>query len=96
MAHLRALMAERSRIRVSIVEDDAILREALVDAVQDDPALMVCDAFADGEAFITSLIDDVPEVVIMDLNLPRMSGITCIQQLKAARPNVQVLVCTCG
>ena len=76
------------------MEDDAILRDALADAVRNDPSLHLQGGFADGEAFIASLNASAPDVVIMDLNLPGMSGIECTQQAKAKVAALQILVCT--
>ncbi len=87
-------MSEMKMIGVSIVEDDAILREALMEAVELDGALVLRGAFADAEAFLASLAHVAPDVVIMDLNLPGMGGIAAIQQLKTVLPRAQALVCT--
>jgi len=87
-------MPEMKMISVNIVEDDAILQEALVEAVANDDALVLSGAFTDAESFLASLSRIAPDVVIMDLNLPGMGGIACIHQLKTMRPRAQVLVCT--
>lgn len=86
-------MSERT-IRVAIVEDDAVLRDALTDAVRTDEALALSGAYADAEAFLAALPGSTPDVVIMDLNLPGINGIGCTERTKRAAPQVQVLVCT--
>lgn len=94
MVELRALMNEEKGIRVSIVEDDVILRDAFAEALEADPALILHGAHATAEEFLARSTTDGPDVVIMDLNLPGMDGITCTQHLKATNPAIQVLVCT--
>lgn len=81
-------------IRVSLIEDDAILREAMADAIGDDPALEMAGCHADGESFLSALVTEAPDVAIMDINLPRMSGIDAVRQAKARRPRTQFLMCT--
>ena len=87
-------MKTDDRIRVAVVEDDEVLREAMVEALEPDPALKVVGAFADAEAFNAAVHERPPTVVVMDLNMPGMSGIECTRRLKLHWPQVQVLVCT--
>ncbi|MBP8822919.1 MAG: response regulator transcription factor [Flavobacteriales bacterium] len=82
------------RIRVAVVEDDEVLREALVEAIEPDPRLVVWGAFPSAEALAQVAPDVAPQVIIMDLNLPGINGIDCTRQVKARWPSVQVLVCT--
>ncbi|MBK9149444.1 MAG: response regulator transcription factor [Flavobacteriales bacterium] len=87
-------MIELKRIRVGIVEDDGILREALSDALEVDPSMEMCGAYASAEDFLDQLMHTSPDVVIMDLNLPGINGIECTRRAKELRPLLQVLVCT--
>ena len=59
-------MSEVKKIRVAIVEDDGILREALVDALAADEAMELCGAFADAESFLQQVNDAPPDAVIAD------------------------------
>jgi len=86
-------MDEGQRIRVAIVEDDAILREAFADALGMDAGMEAQGAFASAEEFL-EMLPDCPDVVIMDLNLPGMNGIECTRRAKELCPHLQVLVCT--
>ncbi len=81
-------------ISVDIVEDDPVLREAFVEAVEADPALWLAGAFPDGEEFLIALPERAPQVVIMDLNLPGMQGGECTRRAKALLPDLLVLVST--
>jgi len=87
-------MSEVKKIRVAIVEDDGILREAFGDALAADDGMEVCGAFADAETYLQQEKDTRPDVVIMDLNLPGMSGIECTRLIKEKNTATQVLVCT--
>jgi DNA-binding NarL/FixJ family response regulator len=81
-------------INVALVEDDALLRDALAHAVEQDHALRLIGRYADAETFLAALRTNTPEVVIMDLNLPGISGIACTEQAKRIAPHLQILVCT--
>ncbi len=69
-------------IKVSIVEDLPDIREGLRFIVNQTPELTCLSAFENAEEALTELVRQKPDVVIMDINLPGMSGIDCIRQLK--------------
>ncbi|WKZ65770.1 MAG: response regulator transcription factor [Flavobacteriales bacterium] len=81
-------------IRVSVIEDDAILRDAMADAIGDDPAMQVVGLHPTGESFLAQLEAEAPDVAIMDINLPGFSGIEAVRRAKAKRPAAQFLMCT--
>ncbi len=81
-------------IRVSIVEDDRILLDALADAVRDDDALVLASGHATAEAFIAHAEEERADVVIMDINLPGVNGVEAVGILKPRFPQMQFLMCT--
>ena len=87
-------MSEQELVRVCIVEDDAILREAFLEALEADGGMQAQGAYANGEEFLEQLHLTQPHVVIMDLNLPGMGGTACTRRAKERLPAMQVLVCT--
>jgi DNA-binding NarL/FixJ family response regulator len=82
------------RIRVSIVEDDRGTRESLTELLGHSPALRCVGAHPDGEEALLQIPGEAPDVVLMDINLPRMNGIECVAQLKRQLPKTQVLMLT--
>jgi DNA-binding NarL/FixJ family response regulator len=81
-------------INVAIVEDIDDLREAIASMVQDDPDLLCIYKFGNAEDALNTLREDPVDVVLMDINLPRMSGIECVRQLKVLHPSMLFLMCT--
>jgi DNA-binding NarL/FixJ family response regulator len=81
-------------IRVALVEDDEILLEAFRNAVQDDPALALSGQFNSAESFLESTMEPLPDVVIMDINLPGISGVEAVRMAKARHSSMQFLMCT--
>lgn len=79
---------------IGIVEDDTILRNSLTKLVNGMRGYRCAAACASGEEALQKLPDLKPDVVLMDLNLPQMSGIECIRKLKEVLPKTPVIVLT--
>jgi DNA-binding NarL/FixJ family response regulator len=81
-------------VRVSIVEDLAEIREGLVDLVTSDRELLMVGSFEDAESAVQQLPDLQADIVVMDINLPGMSGIDCIKTIKEKCPGTQFMMFT--
>jgi DNA-binding NarL/FixJ family response regulator len=81
-------------ITVAIVEDDSGIREMLTRVLARAAGLAHLASYSSGEAALEALPALAPNVVIMDIQLPGMSGIECTRLLKKAVPATQVLVFT--
>jgi DNA-binding NarL/FixJ family response regulator len=80
--------------RVAIVEDDRGLREQLGQILGAAPDVRFVGACASGEEAIARIPALLPDVVLMDIKLPGMSGIDCVSQLKKAQPSLQIIMLT--
>lgn len=81
-------------IRVTIVEDDDVLLQAFVEAVEDEPGLVLVGKHSSAEAFLNVAAGDQPDVVILDIGLPGISGLEALRELKPAFPDMQFVMCT--
>jgi DNA-binding NarL/FixJ family response regulator len=81
-------------IRVSIVEDDRETRETLVELLSGATGMQCVSHYPTGEAALRGIPIEKPDVVLVDINLPGMSGIECVAKLKAQLPALQVLMLT--
>jgi DNA-binding NarL/FixJ family response regulator len=81
-------------IAVAIVEAETERRLGLAAALHADPALVVTGTFASAEEYLAQGFTTPSDVVIMDLDLPGISGIECIRRIKEGHMAAQVLVCT--
>lgn len=81
-------------IRVAIVEDSKTIRESLTHFVQTDPECRCVFTCATGEEALTEALKQPPEVVLMDIQLPKMSGIECTAQIKRLLPATQIIMVT--
>jgi len=81
-------------ISVSIVEDSRKVRESLANLLGRSPNLRCLHSYPNGEAAVSGIPAEPPDVVLMDINLPGMSGIDCVAKLKSAVPQLQFLMLT--
>ena len=77
-----------------MVEDDRKTRESLAALLRFAEGVRLLGAHATGEAALSRLPAEGPDVVLMDINLPGMSGIDCIAKLKQQMPGLRVLMLT--
>lgn len=82
------------RLRVATVEDDSRLREVMAALVRDEPGLELVGAYPNAEAALEAFPTLKPMVVLMDINLPGLSGIEATRRLKAALPDTQIVMLT--
>ncbi|MBI5015037.1 MAG: response regulator transcription factor [Deltaproteobacteria bacterium] len=80
--------------RVVIVDDHAIIRDGLRAILTGGLGLEVVAEAADGRDAVRSVMEHAPELVLLDLNMPRMSGLDAIKEIKRCCPNTKVLVLT--
>lgn len=81
-------------IKVSIVEDNRGTRESLRELLQRAAGVQCISAHPTAEDAVSKLPDEKPDVVLMDIRLPGMSGIECVARLKEALPRTQILMLT--
>lgn len=79
---------------VVVVEDDRGLREQLVEILKSTPDIECVAAVASAEEGLKLIPALMPDVVLMDIRLPGMSGIQCVAELKRVAPSVQIIMVT--
>lgn len=80
--------------RIAIVEDNKLIRESLEDFVRIDPEFECVCACATAEEALEKLPRLAPAIVLMDIQLPNLSGIDCAARLKQLLPEVRILMVT--
>jgi DNA-binding NarL/FixJ family response regulator len=81
-------------ITVSIVDDEKGLRESITTFVNGSAGFRCVSGYSSAEAALKGLPADKPDVVLMDINLGGITGIECVERLKAVAPKIQVLMLT--
>ncbi|MBI4300255.1 MAG: response regulator transcription factor [Chloroflexi bacterium] len=83
-----------SRIRVLIADDHAILREGIKVLLQLQPDIEVVGQAADGYEAVQKAQELVPDVILLDIAMPKMGGLEAVLELRKVRPESRVLVLT--
>lgn len=81
-------------IRVALVEDDERVRGSLAMLVGGSPGFELIGSYSDAESALEYLPKTEPHVVLMDVQLPKQSGIECVRQLKPRLPRTQIIILT--
>jgi DNA-binding NarL/FixJ family response regulator len=82
------------RIRVLAVDDQRVVREGLAMLLGLLPDVELVGTAADGEQALAMVADSQPDVVLMDLRMPRVDGVEATRRLREAYPAVKVVVLT--
>ena len=80
--------------RVLIVDDHTIMREGLKALLAAERDFDVVGTSADGKEAVQAAISLQPDIILMDLNMPRTGGIEAIGQIKRRHPNIKIIVLT--
>jgi two-component system chemotaxis response regulator CheB len=81
------------RIRVLVVDDSAIVRQTMKEVLESDPDIAVIATAADPYIAVERIKKEVPDVITLDIEMPRMDGLTFLEKLMAQRP-LPVVICS--
>lgn len=81
-------------IRVALVEDDPRVRGSLAMLVGGSHGFDLIGSYSDAESALENLPKTAPDVVLMDVQLPKLSGIECVRRLKPGLPRTQIIILT--
>jgi NarL family two-component system response regulator LiaR len=82
------------KIRLLIVDDHPLIRQGLRTVLATEPWLEIAGEAGDGQEAIEMARQVEPDVILMDLNMPRLDGIAAISQIKPDLPQTEILVLT--
>lgn len=81
------------QIRVLVVDDSALVRQTLVEILRSDPDITVIGTAADPVAATEKLREEIPDVITLDIEMPRMDGLTFLRKLMSQHP-IPVVICS--
>lgn len=80
-------------VRVLIVDDSAVVRQALSEVLGSDPEIQIMATAADPFVATDRISEEVPDVIVLDVEMPRMDGITFLENIMRQRP-IPVVICS--
>lgn len=83
----------RKPIRVLIIDDSAVVRQTLAQLLASDPDIEVMAAVVDPLVAVEKIKSEVPDVITLDIEMPRMDGLTFLRKLMSQHP-IPVVVCS--
>ena len=91
--HSSGTTGSRRKIRVLIVDDSISVRRVLSEIVSSDPELEVMATAADPYAASERIREEIPDVIFLDIEMPKMDGLTFLRKIMAQRP-IPVVICS--
>jgi two-component system, chemotaxis family, protein-glutamate methylesterase/glutaminase len=87
------LTLNKNKIRVLVVDDSAIVRQTMTEIINSDAALQVISSAADPFIAAERMRDEAPDVITLDVEMPRMDGLTFLQKIMSQHP-IPVVICS--
>jgi DNA-binding NarL/FixJ family response regulator len=84
--------AKKEKIKVLIADDHPVVRQGLQSCLARQERLKVVGEASDGDEALQKIRETNPDVVLLDISMPRMDGLAVTQQLRKERPNIKVLI----
>ena len=84
---------KKPRVRVLIVDDSAVVRQTLVEVLSSDPEIEVVGTAGDPFVAAERMKEVVPDVITLDIEMPRMDGLTFLQKIMSQHP-IPVVICS--
>jgi two-component system chemotaxis response regulator CheB len=78
--------------RIMVVDDSAVIRGLLIRSLESDPQIQVVASVRDGSLALNAVMQHDIEVVILDIEMPVMDGLTALPKIIAARPGIKVIM----
>jgi len=88
-----ALMMAKSPVRVLIVDDSAVVRQTLTEILSSDPEIAVIGSAGDPFVAAERIAQQVPDVITLDIEMPRMDGLTFLKKIMNQHP-IPVVICS--
>lgn len=83
-----------NKIKVMLVDDSAVIRGLLARTLEADIGIQVVSSVHNGQMAVNSVKKSAPDVIILDLEMPVMDGITALPLIMKEKPDAKVLVCS--
>ncbi len=84
----------KSQYRILLADDHALIRHGIRNLISNNPALKVIGEVGDGEELLEFLQVKVPDLLILDISMPKLTGIEAVSKVKKLYPKIKILMLT--
>lgn len=84
----------KSMIKVLVADDQELIRESLKIVLNSKPGIEVTDTVANGQEVVRSVRQEKPDVILMDIRMPKMDGVQCTKIIKDNYPAIKIIILT--
>ena len=81
-------------VKVLIADDQELIRESLKIILDSKPDIEVTDAVSDGIEVIRSVREKRPDIILLDIRMPRLDGVSCTKIIKEGYPDIKIIILT--
>ena len=81
-------------IKILIADDQELIRQSLMIILDNVEDFQVTDCVADGIEVMNSVREEKPDVILMDIRMPKMDGVVCTQRIKELYPDIKIIILT--
>ncbi len=82
----------QGQIHVMLVDDSSVIRGALSRIIEADPEIKIISSVANGEIAVSAAEKHTPHVIILDIEMPVMDGLTALPKLQEVSPDSKVII----
>ena len=83
-----------ARVKILLADDHPMMREGIRHLLEREPDFQVIGEAGDGEEAVTMASEQMPDVILMDVGMPKLSGLEATRQIKAKHPHIAIIVLT--
>jgi DNA-binding NarL/FixJ family response regulator len=87
-------VSKSNEIRVVLADDHEVVRKGICDLLEDEDDIQVVAEAANGQKAVALTLEHQPDVAVLDIQMPEMTGIEATRQIKATAPQIRILVLT--
>lgn len=84
----------KSMIKVLVADDQELIRESLKIVLNSKPGIEVTDTVANSQEVVRSVRQEKPDVILMDIRMPKMDGVQCTKIIKDNYPAIKIIILT--
>jgi two-component system chemotaxis response regulator CheB len=81
-----------NKIKVLVVDDSALMRKIISDMINEEPDMETINTARDGQDLLTKLKSNLPDIITLDVEMPKIDGITALKEIKKMDINIPVIV----